>query len=225
HPRRSRLGRHDAAARVCGPAVADVASHFACRWREVSGEAIAPAPAQADAGELQLQVVRTVPENVYEFCPRGDFRVLEAYTRALRAARSLVYLESQFLWSSHVVEILASKLSDPPSDGFRVVVLLPAKPNNGADMTRGQLGVLADADRSGERFLAATISARSGSLVAPLYVHAKIGIVDDAWLTIGSANLNEQSLFNDTEKNLVCCDQPLARDVRLRLWSEHLERP
>ena len=225
HPMRSRLGWHDAAARVCGPAVADVASHFACRWREVSGEAIAPAPAQADAGELQLQVVRTVPENVYEFCPRGDFRVLEAYTRALRAARSLVYLESQFLWSSHVVEILASKLSDPPSDGFRVVVLLPAKPNNGADMTRGQLGVLADADRSGERFLAATISARSGSLVAPLYVHAKIGIVDDAWLTIGSANLNEHSLFNDTEMNLVCCDQRLARDVRLRLWSEHLERP
>jgi phosphatidylserine/phosphatidylglycerophosphate/cardiolipin synthase-like enzyme len=224
HPMRGHLGWHDAAARVAGPAVADVARHFASRWREIAGETLQQTPAPADAGEHTLQVVRTVPENVYEFQPCGDFRVLESYIRALRSARRLVYLESQFLWSSQVVQLLASKLRDPPSDGFRVVVLLPAKPNNGADMTRGQLGVLAEADRYG-RFLAATISARSGALSGPLYVHAKIGIIDDAWLTIGSANLNEHSLFNDTEMNLVSCDQDLARSVRLRLWSEHLERP
>jgi phosphatidylserine/phosphatidylglycerophosphate/cardiolipin synthase-like enzyme len=73
-------------------------------------------------------------------------------------------------------------------------------------------------------FLAATISARTGGLVGPLYVHAKIGIVDDAWLTVGSANLNAHSLFNDTEMNVVSCDPALARDTRLRLWAEHLER-
>ena len=58
-----------------------------------------------------------------------------------------------------------------------------------------------------------------------MYVHAKIGIVDDAWLTLGSANLNEHSLFNDTEMNVLICDPALARETRLRLWSEHLERP
>jgi phosphatidylserine/phosphatidylglycerophosphate/cardiolipin synthase-like enzyme len=58
-----------------------------------------------------------------------------------------------------------------------------------------------------------------------VYVHAKIGIVDDRWLTIGSANLNEHSLFNDTEANVVTCDADLARTTRLRLWSEHLGRP
>ena len=108
---------------------------------------------------------------------------------------------------------------------FRAVVLLPAKPNNGADTTRGQLGVLAGADNGAGRFLATTISARSGQLTGPLYVHAKIGIVDDAWLTVGSANLNEHSFFNDTEMNVVTCDPRLARETRLRLWSEHLERP
>ena len=85
-------------------------------------------------------MVRTVPEKIYDFLPQGDFRILEAYTRALRSARKLVYLESQFLWSAQVVEILANKLREPPSEDFRVVVLLPAKPNNGADTTRGQLG-------------------------------------------------------------------------------------
>jgi phosphatidylserine/phosphatidylglycerophosphate/cardiolipin synthase-like enzyme len=54
-------------------------------------------------------------------------------------------------------------------------------------------------------------------------VHAKIGIVDDAWLTLGSANLNEHSLFNDTEMNVVTHDTALARQTRLRLWAEHLE--
>ncbi|MGZ6652255.1 MAG: phospholipase D-like domain-containing protein, partial [Solirubrobacteraceae bacterium] len=63
-----------------------------------------------------------------------------------------------------------------------------------------------------------------GGLSGPLYVHAKIGIVDDTWLTVGSANLNEHSFFNDTEMNVVTCDPRLARETRLRLWAEHLER-
>jgi phosphatidylserine/phosphatidylglycerophosphate/cardiolipin synthase-like enzyme len=172
-----------------------------------------------------VQVVRTVPEKVYGALERGDFRILEAYTRALRSAREFVYLESQFLWSAQIVEILAAKLREPPSEGFRVVVLLPAKPNNGADDTRGKLGELVRADDGSGRFLAATISARTGRLSGPLYVHAKVGIVDDTWLTVGSANLNEHSLFNDTEMNVVTCDPTIARETRLRLWSEHLERP
>ena len=123
-----------------------------------------------------------------------------------------------------MVEILATKLHEPPCDEFRVVVLLPAKPNNGAGTTRGQLGVLADADKGRVAFWLTTISARSGGLSGPLYVHAKIGIVDDTWLTTGSANLNEHSFCNDTEMNVVTCDPRLAHETRLRLRAEHLER-
>ena len=195
HPMRGRLGWHDASGRVRGPAVADVAAHFAARWREVTGEQVEGTPPPAVAGDIELQVVRTVPDKVYDFLPQGDFRIVEAYTRALRSACKLVYLESPFLWSPPVVELLASKLREPPCDEFRVVVLLPAKPNTGADTTRGQLGVLARADNRAGRFLAATIAARSGGLAGPLYVHAKIGIVDDTSRTVGSANLNEHSFF------------------------------
>ncbi len=225
HPMRSRLGWHDAACQLRGPAVADVAEHFASRWLATTGERLANSRPPDAAGEVELQVVRTVPEKIYEFSPRGDFRILEAYTRALRSASELVYLESQFLWSPKVVEILAAKLREPPTEGFRVVALLPARPNNGADETRGQLAALLRADAGRGRFLATTISARTGGLSSPLYVHAKIGIVDDAWLTIGSANLNEHSFFNDTEMNIVTCDRAVVREARLRLWSEHLERP
>jgi len=57
-----------------------------------------------------------------------------------------------------------------------------------------------------------------------VYVHAKIGIVDDAWLAIGSANLNDHSLYNDTEACLTTCDPAVIRAARLRLWREHLRR-
>ena len=225
HPCRPGIGWHDVATRVRGPAVRDVAEHFAFRWREVCGETLDRGDAPPRAGGHALQVIHTVPEKIYESAPRGDFRILESYRRALRSAQRFVYLESQFLWSTQIVDILVEKLRDPPSEEFRVVVLLPAKPNNGRDATRGQLGVLAQADDGKHRFLAATVSSRTGALTGPLYVHAKVGIVDDEWLTVGSANLNDHSLFNDTEMNLACCDPDLARATRLRLWSEHLELP
>jgi phosphatidylserine/phosphatidylglycerophosphate/cardiolipin synthase-like enzyme len=119
--------------------------------------------------------------------------------------------------------VLADKLRNPPRDDFRLVVVLPAKANNGQDDTRGQLSVLVEADDGGKRFLAATIRSRSGGRDDPLYVHAKVGIVDDRWLTVGSANLNAHSLMNDTEMNLVTDDAGVARDTRVRLWAEHLE--
>src|ERR1700733_11164765 len=92
HLMRGRLGWHDASSRVSGPAVADVAAHFAARWREVTGEQVPQTPSPAPTGDVELQVVRTVPEKVYDFLPQGDFRIVEAYTRALRSARKLVYL-------------------------------------------------------------------------------------------------------------------------------------
>ena len=145
--------------------------------------------------------------------------------RALRSARRFVYLENQFLWSPEIVRILADKLRDPPCDDFRVVVLLPANANDGADVSRGQVAALIHADDGNARFLACTVYAREGRLRDTVYVHAKIGIVDDRWLTIGSANLNERSLFDDSEMNVATLDEQLARDTRLRLWSEHLELP
>jgi len=220
HERRPGVGWHDACLRLEGPIVADVAEHYRLRWQ---GSLPAPQEPRA-AGGLEAQLVRTVPEHLYDGLPQGEFTILESYLRALRGAERLVYLESQFLWSPELTAVLADKLRDPPHPDFRVVVVLPAKPNNGKDDTRGQLGVLVDAAKEGgtdERFLACTLFQAGGNAV---YVHAKIGIVDDAWMTVGSANLNEHSLFNDTEVNVVVRDEAFIRAARLRLWEEHLEQ-
>jgi phosphatidylserine/phosphatidylglycerophosphate/cardiolipin synthase-like enzyme len=225
HVARGSIGWHDAAAVVRGPIVRDVAEHFRLRWRDVTGEDLPEPRRPRRAGSTTLQFVRTVPERVYEPIPRGEFRIVEAYTRAFRAAQRLIYLENQFFWSSEIAEILQDKVAHPPTDGFRLVLVLPANPNNGGDDTRGQLADLIECDDGAGRVLACTLTALGDQGPCPVYVHAKIGIVDDAWLTLGSANLNEHSLFNDTEVNLVCCDETIARETRLRLWAEHLERP
>ncbi len=230
HPPREGRGWHDSAVRLEGPVVADVAQHFRIRWHSVAGDGL-PEPRPAGAavpGGVETQLVRTMPERLYEPWRDGEWSILESYLRALQAAERFVYLESQFLWSPEITFVLADKLRRPPSDDFRVIALLPARPNNGADDSRGQVGFLIDADKaSGDdttRFLACTLY-QPGPRGNSVYVHSKAAVIDDAWLTVGSANLNEHSLFNDTEANVVVRDRELARDVRLKLWEEHLERP
>jgi phosphatidylserine/phosphatidylglycerophosphate/cardiolipin synthase-like enzyme len=229
HPARASVGWHDACTRLEGPAVADVAEHFRMRWREVTGKTLAPVSPSGPAGDVEVQIVRTVPEHIYAATRRGDFRILESYVRALKAAERFIYIENQFLWSPEIEAVLRDKILNPPRSDFRLLLLLPSKPNNGADDTRGVLANLIEADDDADgdsgRLLACTLFARSGNLMDPIYVHAKIAIIDDNWLTIGSANLNEHALFNDTEMNVVSHDAHLARQTRLRLWAEHLELP
>ncbi|HLZ09988.1 MAG TPA: phospholipase, partial [Chloroflexota bacterium] len=180
YPARASVGWHDACARIEGPSVTDVAEHFRMRWHEVTKETLPPAEPQQPAGDTELQVIRTVPEHIYQAVPNGDFRILETYIRALRAAKRFVYLENQFLWSPEIATILTDKLSNPPDPDFRLVVLLPAKPNSGSDDTRGVLGELIDADQDNGRLVGApsthapeqstttsTSTRRSGSATTP----------------------------------------------------------
>ncbi|HSN12477.1 MAG TPA: phospholipase D-like domain-containing protein, partial [Propionibacteriaceae bacterium] len=220
HEPRESLGWHDAAARLRGPVVADVASHLNARWHEVTGERLPDPETPPPAGPYDVQFVRTIPERIYDFLPRGEFSALTAYRRALAGAQHLIYLENQFLWAPEVVDILEDKLLHPPSADFRMILLLPRRPATGRDTTLGQLSRLVAADIDG-RLLAATLQSLPDDSPGT-YVHAKIGIVDDHWLTIGSTNLNAHSLFNDTEANIVVTEPGLVRETRLRLWREHL---
>jgi phosphatidylserine/phosphatidylglycerophosphate/cardiolipin synthase-like enzyme len=225
HPARSALGWHDVTTRLRGPIVRDVGEHFALRWFETTGERLPDPPQQPEQGGLDVQLIRTVPEKIYKSLPKGDFRILESYIRAIRSARKIIYLENQFLWSPLIVDELTRKLANPPADDFRVIAVLPAHPTTGDDDTRGQLAQLVEADDGAKRVLGCALYARAGAKADAIYVHAKVGIIDDQWLTIGSANLNNHSLFNDSEVNIVTCDGNLAEATRHRLWAEHLEVP
>jgi len=222
HPDAGRSGWHDVTARLRGPAVADVAAHFADRWRASTGEHLAPAPPPPPAGSSRVQILRTEPARGRRRPGVADFSGLQGHVAALRGARKLIYLESQYLRSVEVLGLLADKLRDPPSADFRVVAVLPHNPQGGYDATHGQLRLLEQADAGSGRFLACSLRTAAPGRRRPVYVHAKVVVVDDEWLSIGSLNLSGHALFNAVEVQLATDDARLARTTRERLWSEHL---
>ena len=225
HPARGGVGWHDVAVRIEVPPSQTSPSTSACAGTVQPTRSFRPRRFPAQRATSTSRSFARSRRTSTRSLPRGDFSVLESYVNAIQSAQRLIYIENQFLWSSEIVALIAEKLRDPPHDHFRVVLLLPVSANDGADVSRGQVAALIQADDRNARFLACSVYARTGKLRDPIYVHSKVAIVDDRWLTVGSANLNEHSLFNDSEVNVVVHDEALARDTRLRLWSEHLELP
>jgi phosphatidylserine/phosphatidylglycerophosphate/cardiolipin synthase-like enzyme len=72
-------------------------------------------------------------------------------------------------------------------------------------------------------FLLAGIARRSsGGQREYVYVHAKAGVIDDYWATIGSCNIGARSFFGDTELNVSFVCEETARKFRADLFAEHL---
>jgi len=53
-----------------------------------------------------------------------------------------------------------------------------------------------------------------------IYIHSKLLLVDDGFLTLGSANLNQRSMAVDSEINIATDDPGHARDLRTRIWMQ-----
>ena len=71
--------------------------------------------------------------------------------------------------------------------------------------------------------LAASTTHEGKEEYRPVYVHAKVAIVDDLWSTIGSANLNNRGMRDDAEINVAVLNANFAHDLRVLLWAEHLD--
>ncbi|HXT37783.1 MAG TPA: phospholipase D family protein [Chloroflexota bacterium] len=233
HQMRSGLNWHDLCLRLEGEAARDVARNFIQRWEAATGEPLAPPTPmneQAPAvGSSKVQIVRTVCADAYSYAPKGEFGIAWAYRAAILEARSFIYLENQYLWSPAVVDELIAALHRVPDPDFRVVLVLPAHPNIGKGDTDVHVRKLLAADPTGRVRVFTLYTAAPGTKGAwvykPIYVHAKVAIVDDQWFTVGSANLNGRGLESDSELNAQVRDPELARALRLRLWSEHLGLP
>lgn len=221
---------HDVQLRIEGEAVADVEHNFRQRWDAAIGEALPEpaAPVYEPDWELPVQIVRTIARDVYPFAPHGEFGIRHIYTRALRAARRLIYLENQYLWSPDVMDALIAVINQERSEPFRIVIVLPARAYSGKYDNDRHVSMLREAD-SGRGIVSVYCPYASGPAAGlqpftyrPIYVHAKVAIIDDEWLMVGSANLNSRGFITDSEMNAVVRDATLARQLRVQLWAEHL---
>ncbi|HEX6541317.1 MAG TPA: phospholipase D family protein [Ktedonobacterales bacterium] len=243
---------HDVHTFIQGPAVADVQRNIVQRWTEVAArhhhndwpaqlpEAL-PAPL---TGGIPAQVTRTIPPHTYRFAPQGIHTIREMYLRALQQAQSFIYCENQYLWpevylgqdslrwggrSPEAMEVLEA-MGGALDRGVVLAFVLPDHPNCGRRFSDGGIAWLkhhcpraVDEGRLSVFTLGASEhSDARGITYRPVYVHAKVAIIDDTWWTAGSANLNSRGLQSDAEINVSVLDARTAHDLRLRLWSEHL---
>ena len=186
-------------------------------------------------GTHLVQLLRTYPNlrhgRDYPFARGGERSVARGYTKALERAERLIYVEDQYLWSTEIAETFADALRRRPE--LRVIAVLPHLPDQSAPLSRvpQELGrhdaVTQLLQAGGERVAIYGIENHQGR---PVYVHAKVCVIDDWWATIGSDNFNRRSWTHDSELSAVVLDttggdhSAYARRLRLTLAAEHLDR-
>ena len=258
---------HDAQVAIRGPAISDVEKTFRERWdgssvldlpspirmlmdRTYHAGALTgrdlpkPLPDPPPAGTHAVQVLRTYPARLrrYPFAPLGERSIARAYRKAFARARRLIYIEDQYLWASFVAELLASAMQANPE--LHVIAIVPRFPDREGtarwpSLIGHERAIKICRAAGGERFGIYDVENSAGT---PVYVHAKVVVIDDVWAMVGSDNLNRRSWTHDSEMSCAVLDEatdprePLdpagmgdgarvfARDLRLELWGEHLDR-
>ncbi len=258
---------HDVQAAIRGPAVGDVEAVFRERWEDPGPLTRNPVHRLADlfrhedtrpdplppqfpdppaCGPHAVQLLRTYAHRGtrYPFAPRGERSIARGYLKALRRARSLIYIEDQYLWSPEIAESFAEALRANPE--LLMIGVLPLHPDQdgplaGTPQVLGRNQALSVLERAGgDRFAVYGIENARG---VPIYVHAKVCVVDDVWMTVGSDNFNRRSWTYDSELTCAVLDETadgrepldpgghgdgarrLPRDLRLSLAREHLDLP
>jgi phosphatidylserine/phosphatidylglycerophosphate/cardiolipin synthase-like enzyme len=243
---------HDVYVEVRGPAASDVHHNFVQRWNEASDRAEAdglwpdassqddlpfPERVSSPAGDAPVQIQRTVRRGRYQDgtptpdgrrfeIGDGEYSVVDQYRRAIASARRSIYIEDQAIGAQEIVEGLHEALER----GVQVAFLVPIEPNQEMAAAR-RLAETKDFWESlaalgrFESFTLAGIAANRGpGAYRNVYVHAKIALVDDAWCTIGSANIGNRSFYGDTELNASIWHAATVRALRRDLLHEHLAR-
>ena len=131
---------------------------------------------------------------------------------AFRRARTLIYLEDQYLWSEPVARGIAEALErGAGAAAARRRAALPGRRRPGeraAEPARPDRGRWSCCSRwRPDRVAFFDLENADG---VPIYVHAKICVVDDVWCTCGSDNFNRRSWTNDSE--LTCAVLDPERD-------------
>jgi phosphatidylserine/phosphatidylglycerophosphate/cardiolipin synthase-like enzyme len=255
----SRPPWHDVQLHLRGPVVGDVEAVFRERWedpaplsrdplralrdwlshadpkvRTLPAQLPDPAPRRTHA----VQLLRTYPARRpgYPFAPLGERSVARGVAKVLRRAKHLIYIEDQYLWSQAVAKDFCRALETQP--GLHLIAVLPRYPDQDGRLSTapnliGRARALDMLHRAGgNRVATYGLENHHGT---PVYVHAKVCVVDDEWASVGSDNFNRRSWTHDSELSCAVVDEAgpsatpntgrtYALELRLSLAREHLDR-
>ncbi len=251
HPFPARDAGHtqDIYCEVRGPAATDVHHNFVQRWNgasergldlgvwpsaELVGDLEFPHRESPEAGEVPVQITRTVRRGFYRddtptpggkpfSIVEGDYAVYQQYLAAIDAAREALYFENQTFLAPEIVEAVERAVLR----GVEVAALVPGQSSAlvRAGLEAPHLAPTVERlVRLGERdnfALLALAASREPGAYDEVYVHTKAAIVDDRWATIGSTNIANRSFFGDTEMNASFWHPETVRSFRSELLSAH----
>jgi phosphatidylserine/phosphatidylglycerophosphate/cardiolipin synthase-like enzyme len=196
---------HDATTALEGPAAAALGTLARERWQRAGGKALGPVTGVDDCWpaalapmfeRVQVAIARSAPKMP------DEAEILESerlFLDHVARARRFLYAESQYFASRRIAEAIARRLDE--EDGPEIVIVNPLTAQGwleplAMDTARARLvEALRRRDRHGRFRLYHPYTAGG----EPIYVHAKVMIVDDEVLRVGSSNMNNRSLRLDTE--------------------------
>lgn len=239
---------HDIFVELSGPSAVDVHQNFVQRWNEASerlvrdgrwgrnaeSDLLFPMKVPVRTGRSIVQIQRTMHRGRYTngraspgansfAVGEGEQSIFDQYCSAIGAAQSAIYIENQYLEVQEIVDELRHALKR----GVEVVLVMPAQPDFPETWTKSPETISfwdhrADLANYHNFTLAGLAGLGTDGLRQPVYVHAKIMLVDDAWATIGSCNLHRASLFGNGELNAAISDADFVRAMRSELFQEHV---
>jgi phospholipase D1/2 len=239
---------HEVQVCLTGLPVRSLVELFVDRWRDATGEELEPSSLVAAYGASadRIDVSTTLPmpaasvalsRTMPEIEGREGVREIQALlVRAIQNAERFIYMETQYLTSCAMRDALAARMADHSRPPLDIVLVLPRKPEKlKEELTIGppqavMLETLANVARENGHALGMynVVAPSPDSEDVYVYIHAKLMIVDDRFMTIGSANFTNRSMTIDSELNVSWEAAPADRRLhaairraRVRLLLEH----
>ncbi len=228
---------HDCTMLVEGDAAAALAELSRARWVLAGGEPLDPCPADAASpwpeflnAEYQF-VEMGIARTRAEYENAGEIREIQhLFLEQIAKAKKFIYAENQYFASPRIADAIAHRMDEPNPP--EIIIVGPEKADGwleqkAMDGARAQL-VRAIGEHDKKKRFAYYIPKTGGG--ESIYVHAKLMIVDDKILRIGSANMNNRSLGLDSECDIfIDCDRPgnesacdNIKALRASLLAEHI---
>jgi phospholipase D1/2 len=238
---------HDIQSFHVGPAAQKLAELFVSRWNcagdkelqlpTVSSDYQLPFQATVPIAAESVAISRTQLGQAGYQKPVQEIRRL--FLDAINAAEHLIYIENQYFSSNALYKALVDRMMDSRRSQLEIVLVIAKDAD--AVVEQLSIGIVQEkllrelqgiAAETGHAFgIYYPASVRSDGMEKATYIHSKLFLVDDRFLSVGSANMNNRSMGLDTELNVSWeadyVDSDLGRAIcaaRVDLLGEHVGR-
>lgn len=208
---------HDIQTYHTGPAVKPLLDLFAQRWLDSGGEPLKLAAADteipfdtAQAFPLptrQVAVSRTQPRTV-DTQQKEIHEIRHLFVDAIMSADQFIYLENQYFSSQAIYWALVARMALADRPRIQIIMILPDRLPFTEELFMGlpQVKMLRSLQLVAEK-TGHVLSVYSSAMIdhgtrKMTFIHSKLLLVDDRFLTIGSANATNRSMGLDTELNV-----------------------